>query len=80
MKCPQCGEEMYDGYIPSEFLDVPFVFANKENLSQNIKDELKFNIFVEYKPYLSLKRGFFPKAKAYFCEYCRQVIVPVEKK
>lgn len=66
MKCPFCGKEMREGYIPVYRGDLTWLGKNEENESWNEKVVLSEYAMVRVQ-----------KPEAFYCPDCRQVIIPI---
>lgn len=78
MKCSQCGEEMYKGFIRVKLFVVPFIFRD-DKLPND--PQIKLNPLISAGPYLPLSKTDLildPEAEGFYCNNCKQVIVPVK--
>ncbi len=72
MKCPYCGKEMKEGYIPAFNRAVQWI-PKGEHVPLTFFQKAKGSIRLSKNPKLALE-----KALSYYCEKCKTVITPVK--
>ena len=76
MKCPQCGNEMVDGYIPGHKFRVKFVPYSFSKLKED--ELLKDSVTGGYIPLTKSPLFWSKYFDCFYCSKCKMIVGPVK--
>jgi hypothetical protein len=74
MKCPYCGKEMENGYIPASKFALMWI-PEGERVPTTIFNKTKTGVNLTKVPFWTMQ-----KAESFYCDSCKVVITPVKEK
>jgi len=74
MKCPKCGEDMQNGFLPAVRGRL-YWSPEDQRIPWNIVKHPKGSVVLSEFAIVTAK-----KAEAFYCEFCKIVILPVKEK